>query len=162
MPWRECIFTDTGVIYPPSWDMNSTGRDISASIVADDASLAATPKHRPSGLIATGWRSPPQLLEPHSCASLPPTPKGSYRIATQDLFARLTSSPESSAVPSLPRTDEHAVLPAATSPRTDEQQDFAMPEARGPPTCPKTATRLLRSHSAESWLAELNIELGEY
>ncbi|KAJ1485237.1 hypothetical protein T484DRAFT_1945959 [Baffinella frigidus] len=92
MPWRHCIFTDAGIVYPPSWDMNTDkGRTISASMVCmglpGSASLDALPPQGPSD-----------------------------RIATQDIFSRRDAAPWSPAAPSLTRTDERAAPPDATSP----------------------------------------------
>ncbi|KAJ1485236.1 hypothetical protein T484DRAFT_1892900 [Baffinella frigidus] len=169
MPWRECIFTDTGVVFPPSWDLHSEkGRVISASMgpveVADDASLAAMLPHGPSDRIATQDIFARRDDAPWSPAASPKCP--SDLIATQGLLSRLTSAPESPAVPSLPRTDERAALPAVTSPsvalRTDKQQDSSGLEPRRQSTCFKAVTRVRHSRSTEKWLADLNSELGEY
>jgi hypothetical protein len=98
MPWRDIIFTDTGAVYPTSWNIKTQqGRDISETMVLPATALAPTP---PQG--------------------------SSERIATQHLFSellsRLDAAPESPAAYALP----HAALPAETSPhsalRTNRQQ----------------------------------------
>jgi hypothetical protein len=85
MPWRHCIFTDTGVVYPANWDMNALqGRGIPASMgpteLTDAASLTATLPQGPSGCIAT------QDLFSRKDAASPESPKHGplERSATQD------------------------------------------------------------------------------
>ncbi|KAJ1489920.1 hypothetical protein T484DRAFT_3647257 [Baffinella frigidus] len=140
MPWRECIFTGTGVVYPASWDMNSlrisdaiVRRGLTASVPA----LAATPKQGPSDRIATQDLATQDLFSRRD--DVPWSPAASSQglrdgITTQDLFCRLTSAPESPATPSLP-TDERAALPAEMSPCASigsEKQKDSSPRCSSP------------------------------
>jgi hypothetical protein len=126
MPWRELIFTDTGVVYPATWDMNKYNRDNSKSMVhkelTDAASLAATPLAATPGKDNMHFPSLEDFADNGDCTSEDSSP-AAVSIATQDLFSRRDAAPES---PSFPRTDERAALPAETSPcstlRTEGQQ----------------------------------------
>ena len=108
MPWREVIFTESGAVYPASWNMNTI--DISESMGPTElpaaSSFVATPPHVPN-----------------------------ERLTIQDLFERARSlgdevcaaPPESHAAPSNPGIDDRAALSAETLPfsalRTDADQD---------------------------------------
>jgi len=107
IPWREVIFTETGAVYPASWNMNT--RDISEPMgptgLPAASSLAASPPHVPS-----------------------------RRVTIQELFERAkwlgnevcAAPPESHAAPSNPGIDKRAARSAETLPyfalRNEEDQ----------------------------------------
>ena len=110
MPWRECIFTEAGVIFPPTWDMNayhaarnisgtmvksestiSPCQDISSSTVlteqADAASSINTPKHDQARPIAlqdhfAGRQSPATTSPPAAASPYTPPDRDSYGWST--------------------------------------------------------------------------------
>ncbi|KAJ1489918.1 hypothetical protein T484DRAFT_2018900 [Baffinella frigidus] len=130
MPWRD-------VVYPASWDMNPlhiseamTKMELTASVFA----LAAKPKRGPNTL-----RDPPSLEVcrdgvPWSPAARAASSQGgqSDGLATQDLFCRLTSTPESPAA-FLIQNEVRATLPAELLPcASPEKQKDSSPRCSSP------------------------------
>ena len=135
MPWRDIIFTETGVIFPPSWNMNAlqAERDMLAWTAAwqadisgpmaksesnippcDDISALMTVSAVPSLHVEQRLSSASSVLtEQADAASSANTPKHGQAgpLPVQDHFARRATS----AAPSFPRGNEHVALPALPS-----------------------------------------------
>jgi len=138
MPWREVIFTDTGVVYPASWGMNTQHRSKSESMgqmePTDTASMPATPGKEKMDM--TSFEHALKIFA-NDCDYTPEDGSpATMLIATQDLISRRDAEKES---PSILCTNEHAAAYRDVAIHTDAQPEPLL--RRSSPACSERQPR---------------------